>query len=131
MHAHGGGGGGGSFVSGHSHGWEEGGSHFDNGLVTITLLTNLTNVLPVNTAPTITACGAGGRMGPTAAMCAAAYRNSGFPTNFYQGVSNGIQQFQIQQSGIYKITAAGARGGRGTYRAGFLGADGALATISI
>jgi hypothetical protein len=82
----------------------------------------------VNTAPIITSCGAGGRSGPTLQMCQRAYRNSSFPAGFLRGVTNGIQNLFIRRAGLYKVSAAGAQGGGGTYRPGFDGAPGAVAS---
>ena len=58
----------------------------------------------------LTTCGKEGRTGPSDAQCRATYQNLD-PEGYYQTTTNGIQEIKIPADGVYRIEAAGARGG--------------------
>lgn len=126
--SHGGGGGGGSWISGMNSGWETGGNVDSDGSVRFTLLNETVDDIG-NSTYRFGTCGFSGRTGPTVDACRAAYRYS-LPDNMLINVNYGLQRIRIQQTALYKITAAGAMGGEGmqqrsgTYYGGF----GAIAT---
>eukprot|EP00041_Stephanoeca_diplocostata_P031752 m.996666 g.996666 ORF g.996666 m.996666 type:complete len:2211 (+) comp24021_c0_seq2:83-6715(+) len=127
-HSHGAGGGGGSYISGLATGWITGGGDTQgDGSITIRLLSEA-ETTTLNSTYRITTCGNAGISGPQTADCQAAYQYSQFPTGFFLTVSGGIQRFRVPTSGIYKVTAAGARGGRGYYSASKTGGAGAVVT---
>ncbi|KAM6973436.1 ALK tyrosine kinase receptor [Aplochiton taeniatus] len=58
-------------------------------------------------------CGAAGPEGPTPTQCSSSYRNSNVNvTVATRGPFKGIQIWRIPETGIYRITACGAAGGR-------------------
>jgi hypothetical protein len=73
---------------------------------------------------TFTPCSATGPTGPSLANCISAYSSSTFEDNvIYFNVSSGIQFWTVPTSGSYTITAAGAKGGRGSQGLGGTGAS--------
>ena len=58
-----------------------------------------------------------GRTGPDARKCDAVYKGSSAklvdPKGMYRDVAYGIQRLVIPQTGWYKVTTGGAKGGRG------------------
>ena len=64
------------------------------------------------TSHTFTPCGATGSNGPVLSQCTSAYNTSwaGLTSNF-NITTQGIQQWTVPVTGLYEITAAGARGG--------------------
>ena len=75
---------------------------------------------------TFTPCGATLSTGPTSAQCAVAYGSAAWassPANF--NVSSGIQLWTVPSTGLYRITAAGAKGG------GALGANGRVVAANL
>ncbi|XP_044021897.1 ALK tyrosine kinase receptor isoform X3 [Siniperca chuatsi] len=58
-------------------------------------------------------CGAAGPEGPTPTQCLNSYRNSNVNVTVgTRGPFKGIQMWQVQETGTYRITAYGAAGGR-------------------
>ena len=111
-HAHSGGGGGGSWHSGIESGWTEGGNDANHGSIEFTYLEELgSDVAKWRLSP----CGRSGRYGPTRTDCAFAYKQSGMPEGTLRSVDSGVQQIRIPVAGLYRVIAAGARGGRGSY----------------
>ena len=64
------------------------------------------------TSHTFTPCGATGRDGPVLAQCTSAYTTSwDSDTSNFNITTLGIQRWTVPVTGLYEITAAGARGG--------------------
>ena len=60
---------------------------------------------------TLTTCGAGGRVGPTAIMCQRSYNASGYGAlvpNYLTVINNGTQVFTVPRTTLYNITVASA-----------------------
>ncbi|GAB5389576.1 MAG: hypothetical protein Alpg2KO_25440 [Alphaproteobacteria bacterium] len=68
------------------------------------------------TSHTFTNCGQTGRNGPSVSSCRSQYSTSGNwdENSSFFNVSGGIQQWTVPESGTYRITAAGGRGGGGS-----------------
>ncbi len=63
------------------------------------------------TSHTFTPCGATGQSGPTLTNCRSAYSTSWANSTANFDVIGGIQHWTVPVTGLYEITAAGARGG--------------------
>ena len=68
------------------------------------------------TSHTFTNSSATGRNGPTLAQCQTAYSSASWSqnTSYFNVVTQGIQLWTVPSSGTYRITAAGASGGKNT-----------------
>eukprot|EP00041_Stephanoeca_diplocostata_P031754 m.996783 g.996783 ORF g.996783 m.996783 type:complete len:246 (+) comp24021_c0_seq7:153-890(+) len=66
-------------------------------------------------------CGATGRSGPTESQCRSTYATQ----TWLSGVSGGVQMVEIPAAGVWRVTAFGARGGRGGNSDSRLGGNGA------
>ena len=76
---------------------------------------------------TFTPCGATGSNGPTIDQCRTEYvikQGSSWPAQFLTMRTQGVQEWVVPQSGTFKVTAAGARGG--AYSATFQGGAGRI-----
>ena len=104
-HRDGGGGGGGSVVNGLFGDVAQGGSQdSQDGRVSIKQITQtLADAF-------LTSCGAVGRRGPTEENCRQVYAQTA-AGQLLDHVSEGVQTFKIPQTGTYRISAYGARGG--------------------
>lgn len=85
------------------------------------------------TAHTFTNCGTSGRTGPALAACQASYASAeaaGWKSAFLSMPTNGIQEWTVPETGVYRITAVGAKGGNAKGGAGYLGIGGNGASVS-
>ncbi|EDQ87129.1 uncharacterized protein MONBRDRAFT_33536 [Monosiga brevicollis MX1] len=100
------GGGGGSYRSSEAllSDWTMGGNDQENGRVVFRQVSSDDFLL--------TNCGAQGSAGPSTAQCLTHYNKLTDYTAFYKTTTAGVQTITIPQSGWWKITAAGASGGR-------------------
>lgn len=67
---------------------------------------------------TFTPCGATGTNGPTLANCTSSYSTTWDDNSSNFNVSGGIQLWTVPVTGLYQVTAAGARGGGSNYGSG-------------
>jgi hypothetical protein len=58
-------------------------------------------------------CGQNGKTGPTKAMCDDYYTAMRDPQGWYQSVINGVQRLVVPETGYYRFTANGGKGGDG------------------
>jgi len=80
---------------------------------------------------TFTAAGASGRNGPSLSQVQSAYSSASWASNTsYLTVISGIQKWTVPKSGVYRIQAAGAPGGRGSDFASNQGIPGSGAILS-
>ncbi len=76
------------------------------------------------TSHTFTNCGRTGINGPSLSQCRSAYSTSWDEDPAYFNMTmTGIQRWTVPADGTYRITCAGAMGGRGTYGEGGTGAE--------
>ncbi len=78
---------------------------------------------------TFSTCGSTGRTGPTLSACRSAYTTSWDETDFFAMDTAGVQLWTVPQTGLYRIIARGASGGRST--ASVARANGAEVTATI
>jgi len=71
---------------------------------------------------TFTPCGKTGTSGPTTAQCRTAYSTTWDESDSNFTVTGGIQYWTAPYSGLFRIDAAGAKGGNGNSGTGGLGA---------
>ncbi|KAF4084330.1 hypothetical protein AMELA_G00127450 [Ameiurus melas] len=72
-----------------------------------------TPVVASNTKWLFHTCGATGPIGPTPSLCSSSYRKSNVNVTVgTKGALKGIQMWRVPETGLYRITAYGAAGGR-------------------
>lgn len=95
------------YYSGWFSGAETGASWSDHGYVIVEKIDDL----QLTTLQEIRACGAQGRNGPSQADCEKYYTPTRDPAGWFDAVTDGVQRLVVPQTGYYRLTAYGAKGG--------------------